>query len=517
MGPTYILGRYRYISRLGAGGSSTVVLAEDTLLGRRVALKRVHTPDDVSARSRLRREAVIGASLSHPNLVSIFDVVLNEDDVDVIVMEYIEGETLAAKLRRGEKPSVAKALEILAGVGAALDAIHTRGIVHRDVKPGNVLLGADGSVKLADLGIAAVADRTQITTTGRVLGTYRYMAPEQLEGTPATPAVDIYGLAAVAFEALSGQKARDEANPLALAQAIATQPPPDLRKAWPAAPAAAAEVLMQAMSRDPKARPRSAGELVTRLREALEPRQRPVVAPAVRVARPRPRRAAFVALAATLLAAVAVAAIVLANTRKPRQAISSAHVVSSVAAAHTARPAATRHAAVRPRQHRRARAHLHTSTVAAPVVSAPQASPLPPSPPQASTAQASPPPQAAPAPSPAPADATPVSTSPIAAVESFYHLAASHDYSAAWALMDPAFRAQLEGFDGLQATMAATRSITFNGADLVNESGNAATVSVRTTSFRDSGVQNCNGTVNLLRAGEAWPGWVLDHINISCV
>jgi hypothetical protein len=107
--------------------------------------------------------------------------------------------------------------------------------------------------------------------------------------------------------------------------------------------------------------------------------------------------------------------------------------------------------------------------------------------------------------------------SPIAAVESFYHLAASHNFGAAWNLMDPAFRQQLQGYQGLEATMAAERAIIFNGADVVNQSPSSALVAVRTTSVQNSGSQNCSGTVNLLRAGSAAPGWVLDHIAISCV
>ena len=160
---------------------------------------------------------------------------------------------------------------MLGGVGAGLDAIHRRGIVHRDVKPANILLGGSGAVKLADLGIASAVDRTRITTAGAVLGTFSYMAPEQLDGARPSAAVDVYALAAVAFEVLSGRKARLERNPVALAHALATQPPPDLSAVWPQAPRAAVELLAGGMSRDPSRRPRSAGELAGRLREALEP------------------------------------------------------------------------------------------------------------------------------------------------------------------------------------------------------------------------------------------------------
>lgn len=479
------------------------------MLGRLVALKRVYAPDDIAARSRLRREAVIGASLSHPNLVSIFDILTSEDGEEVIVMEYVEGETLAAKLRRGEKPDVATALEMLDGVSSALDAIHVRGIVHRDVKPGNVLLGVDGLIKLADLGIAAVPDGTQITTGDAVLGTFRYMAPEQLEGMRATHAVDVYALAAVAFEALSGEKARHEPNPLALAHAIATQPPPDLRAVWPAAPAAAAEILRLGMARDPKERPRSAGELTARLRAALEPQptvavgphtaaraRRPVPVPVT--SRPRRSRAPVIAAAATLLAAAAVAVIVATSvgSSHQHQRLASTAAHHSVAAARVS--------------HRAAAAAKHSRTISRPTAGAVAGTSPPPSSPPSSPA-----PSPAPAASSQPAAAPP--SSPIDAVESFYHLAASHQYSAAWALTDPAFRQELEGYEGLQATMAEERAIIFNGASVVDESPSNAIVAVRTTSLRDTGSQNCSGTVALLRGSSASPGWLLDHIAISCV
>ena len=282
------LTRYRRISTLGSGGMARVDLAEDTLLGRRVALKRMNETADPHGGLRLRREAMTGASLSHPNLVSIYDVCTGEDGHLVVVMEYVAGETLRAKLGREGRLPAGEAIHILEGVAAGLDAIHARGIVHRDVKPSNILLGADGVVKLADLGIASVPDGTRITTSGSIIGSLSYMAPEQLTDTRARPAIDIYALAAVAFELLSGRKARREANAVALAHALATQPPPDLRSVWPDAPAAAAQIVSRGMARDPSDRPRSARELVARLKAALEPEPtRPMPPPEPQPTKPR--------------------------------------------------------------------------------------------------------------------------------------------------------------------------------------------------------------------------------------
>ena len=261
-----LAGRYRVLERLGSGGMAVVYLAEDERLGRRVAIKRLHADSHDDTAARFAREAKLLASLNHPNIVSVFDTVSDGESV-LIVMEYVEGETLNEALRRGPLDPE-RAAAVIEGVAAALDHAHQHGVVHRDVKPGNVLLGRD-QVKLADLGIAKAAEGTQVTRTGTVLGTPSYMAPEQLEGRQLSPAVDVYALAAVAWEALAGRKAREGRTPMEIAHRAATEPPPDLREAWPAAPAAAADVLRRGMARDPSARPSSAGALARQLSSAL--------------------------------------------------------------------------------------------------------------------------------------------------------------------------------------------------------------------------------------------------------
>ena len=222
--------RYRVIRHLGSGGMASVLLCEDERLGRQVAVKRLHADSPVDVERRFKREAKLGASLNHPNVVSVFDTATDDEGV-LIVMEYVDGHPLSQLVRHGPlRPE--EVCRIVSDIGDALDHAHAQGVVHRDVKPGNVLIRDDGVTKLADLGIATAADDTRITRSGIVLGTAAYMAPEQLDGRGATAASDIYALAAVAFEALGGRKPREGKTPMQIAHSLATQGPPDLREAW---------------------------------------------------------------------------------------------------------------------------------------------------------------------------------------------------------------------------------------------------------------------------------------------
>ena len=312
-----LAGRYRVKKRLGVGGMAAVYLAHDERLGRDVAIKRMHTAerDDIDAR-RFQREAKLGASLSHPNLVSIFDAE-EEDESVLLVMEYVEGETLADRLARGPLES-REAIKIICAVAAALDHAHASGIVHRDIKPANVLLGRDGSVKLADLGIAKAVERTDITDTGTVLGTPVYMAPEQLQGGKLGPAVDIYALATMAFELLTNQKARRGRSAVEVAHQVVNEPPPDPRDANPNIPGPAAEVIRAGMAKDPAERPRSAGELARRLESArpvavVPPQQPPATRPMPSYTSPPRRNPRWLAVIGLSALAIAAAAIVLSS------------------------------------------------------------------------------------------------------------------------------------------------------------------------------------------------------------
>jgi eukaryotic-like serine/threonine-protein kinase len=526
--------RYRVLQPLGRGGMAQVMLAEDTVLGRRVALKRLRVTSDPAGIKRLRREALIGASLNHPNLIPVYDVWEEHDGDLCIVMEYIAGSTLRDLIRDSGSVPASKALPILTGVAAALDAVHQRGIVHRDVKPANILLGVDGQIKLADLGVAAVDDYTKITTADKVVGSFSYMAPEQLEGGQPRPAIDIYALAAVAFETLCGKKARPEPNPVALAHAIATRPPPDLRDCLPDAPAVAAAVLKRGMAADPSERPRSAGELIARLGAAFDEAKTearlapaPVVPlsrraekqpPPVQLAgeantyrsrRETPSRMLALGALAALLIAVAAVALIASGSGGGKSGTASSGGKSS---ARTASLRAARH---RRPAHRSGAAATTTSahgsgaTTTTPATSTPATSSA------GSSASSSTSSAGAPTTSSAAAAPSATPSTPAGAVETFYEDAARHDYAAAWALADPNLRNQLHGYDSFSAQMSNVRSITFHRAETVSGTGSSpATVALTTTSVQNSGTQNCSGTAQTVRTSSG--SWLVDHVSVSC-
>jgi eukaryotic-like serine/threonine-protein kinase len=195
--------RFRIRRRLGAGGTATVFLAEDCVLCRDVAIKRLHPEGSEADIRRFRREARLGAALVHPNLVTVFDTLSSSDGV-LIVMEYVRGRPLS-DLIHSDGMDARRLLEILRPAAAALDHAHQHGVVHRDVKPANVLIAESRVVKLVDLGTATAGHMTQITAENEVMGTLAYIAPERLAGeSVGEPASDVYSLAVLAFEALTG-------------------------------------------------------------------------------------------------------------------------------------------------------------------------------------------------------------------------------------------------------------------------------------------------------------------------
>ena len=199
-------GRYAVERTLGRGGMATVYLAHDTVLGRPVALKVLaeHLADDESFRARFLREARLAARIAHPNVVQVYDAGGDEAGL-FIAMEYVDGESLAEELARRGRLSAGEVVDLGRQLAAALAAAHAAGLVHRDVKPPNVLRSRDGTVKLGDFGIAHSHDSTALTAHGSVLGTAAYLSPEQARAEPVTGAADLYALGVVLYEALTGR------------------------------------------------------------------------------------------------------------------------------------------------------------------------------------------------------------------------------------------------------------------------------------------------------------------------
>lgn len=231
--PTVFNGRYALQRQLARGGMAEVFLAYDELLDRPVAVK-VLFPEfasDPSFVERFRREAQAAANLNHPNIVGIYDWG-QENGTYFIVMEYIEGRSLADIIRSDGPIEPNRAVEITADVAAALSFAHRAGLVHRDVKPGNVLVTPSGQVKVADFGIATAANAgadMNLTKTGLVMGTATYFSPEQAQGKPVDPRSDLYSLGVVLYEMLAGEPPFRGDNPVAIAYQHVQQPPPGLR------------------------------------------------------------------------------------------------------------------------------------------------------------------------------------------------------------------------------------------------------------------------------------------------
>ncbi len=262
-------GRYRLVDVVGRGGMATVWSAEDTVLGRRVAIKVLHGElrRDPAQVRRFHQEAVSSARVTHPGVIAVYDQL--NDDVDAIVMELVEGRSLRQHLAVRSPMPVEQALDIAIAVADALVEAHQRGVVHRDLTPANILLGTDGTVKLADFGIAKLDGAADdLTATGTLVGTAAYLAPEQLQGGPIDARTDVYALGGVLYSMLCGRPPFQGGTEAERATARLTRDPTPPRRLRPELPPDVAEVVMRALSRTPADRFATADDLRAALVDA---------------------------------------------------------------------------------------------------------------------------------------------------------------------------------------------------------------------------------------------------------
>jgi serine/threonine-protein kinase len=258
--------RYRLVKRIATGGMGEVWQAQDEVILRQVAIKilkqqYIGDPDFVE---RFRTEAKHAAMINHDGIANVYDY--GEDDGSAyLVMELVPGESLSSILEREKTLPEQQVISIIAQTALALDAAHREGLVHRDIKPGNLLISPDGQVKITDFGIARVANQVSLTQTGQVMGTVQYLAPEQATGKPASASGDIYSLGIVAFEALAGKRPFKGETQMAIAMAQINETPPPLPEH---VDAKLQKLIMDCMAKKPDQRPSSALALAARA-EAL--------------------------------------------------------------------------------------------------------------------------------------------------------------------------------------------------------------------------------------------------------
>jgi serine/threonine protein kinase len=417
-----------------------------------------------------------------------------------------------------------RAIAILRGVAAALDYAHENGVVHRDVKPANVLIRRDGQVKLADLGIATAAEQSKITRSGAVLGTAAYMAPERLDGKPGGPAVDVYALAALAFEVLSGRKAYEGNTPLEVAHKVVNEPTPDLRKLVPDAPDELAEALKRGLAWEPEQRPASAGELVTAIEAALpDAAANATVEPLGELTAPVPIEPH--APAAEEPSEESTPARVLPPERMRTR---PARTVLPIGARSTN----TQDDAPPPKERKRLELPLIAAVLGvlallaivlitagggdddpSPSSDREQAERVAPSEESRSEesgggSQEQKQTPAAPAPE---GGSTPAAGTPSAAVNDFYQRAARGDYEGAFAMATPRAQQKLGGLSSFSAGQSTLESISFPKLKH-NQNGDKATVDLQSRAVHTNRVDRCKGSIDLVQEGGAWK---LDDFRIA--
>jgi serine/threonine-protein kinase len=267
------LGGYRLGEPLGRGGTSVVYRAQHVRLGRQAALKLLSPGvGDADFRERFLRESQVAAALDHPSIVPVYDAGEAEDGLLYIAMACVDGSDLKTLLAEEGRLELRRALRIVGQIGAALDAAHSRGLVHRDVKPANILVADGDRAYLSDFGVAKNLASNGTTRTGSFIGTIDYCAPEQIEGREVDSRTDVYALACVLYECLTGEPPFSRPSEVAVLNAHLHAPPPKLTRATPELPAALESVIEKALSKSPLDRYSTCGEFLAAARTAAAQR-----------------------------------------------------------------------------------------------------------------------------------------------------------------------------------------------------------------------------------------------------
>jgi len=531
-----VAGRYQLLKLAGRGGMSTVYRARDTRLERDVAIKLLSPvlAEDSSFVERFKREAQAAAALNHRNIVAVHDWGAHEDTY-FIAMEFVPGSTLKEVInRRGARPEH-EAIHIASEVASALEAAHVRGVVHRDVKPHNILLDPDGNIKVADFGIARAVGASALTDTGTILGSATYASPEQIQRELVDARSDLYSLGAVLFELLAGRPPFSGDSAVAIAWQHVHESPPDLTALDPSISFAAALLVAKALAKDAGDRFQTASEMhkvlaslaggsvtlpvpaslqTTQAMEALESTQgcpdspRTTVLPDVRPFAPPKetpnRRLPMVAALVALLAALPLGAALVVATRADRSELAlpspQATTPGSVLGAVDT-PLATTASTAAP-----------TAVEAAPPAVVSTAAPPTPAPRPSPAATLAPPPTQAAVPTQVPPNVG--ADAPVQAVIAFYASIGNGQLDQAARLWSPRMQAQYPPATNLHGRFDQTRSMTVHSARIIAQAADSATVAIELSEVTGNPAvtQRWAGTWQVVRSSA---GWLLDNPSLQ--